>query len=138
MKIAVEVALDPAVVQEIQNNINTHNMVVTGDHAYRPLYVILRDAQGSVKGGALADLWGGWVHVTYLWVAEELRGHGYGRQLLALVEAEARGTGCRGIYLETFSFQAQPFYEKNGYTVIAQLPDYPEGHTYYFLRKFLR
>jgi GNAT superfamily N-acetyltransferase len=137
MKIAVEAALDPVVIQEIQNRINTYNMVVTGDHAYRPLYVILRDDQEVVKGGALADLWGGWVHITYLWVAEELRGHGYGRQVLALLEAEARGAGCRGVFLETFSFQARPFYEKNGYTVIAQLPDYPEGHTFYFLRKFL-
>jgi len=27
-----------------------------------------------VLGGLLGDLWGGWLHVTYLWVAEPARG----------------------------------------------------------------
>jgi GNAT superfamily N-acetyltransferase len=137
MKLSLEATLDPAVVHELHDRINTHNMDITGDRAYRPLYAILRDEQGVVKGGLLADLWGGWMHVNFLWVAEELRGQGYGTRLVAEAEREARAAGCRGSYLETFSFQARPFYEKQGYTVIASLPDYPAGHTYYFLRKFL-
>ena len=39
--------------------------------------------------------------------------------------------------MDTFSFQARPFYEKLGYRVFGQLPDYPRGQTRYFLAKAL-
>jgi len=52
-------------------------------------------------------------------------------------EDEARAQGCTGVYLSTFSFQARPFYERFGYEVIADVPDYPVGHTYHILKKML-
>jgi GNAT superfamily N-acetyltransferase len=90
-----------------------------------------------VLGGALGDVWGGWLDLTFLWVAEPIRGKGYGERLLRAAEDEARAQGCRGIYLETFSFQARPFYERFGYEVFAELPDHPAGHTSYFMKKTL-
>jgi hypothetical protein len=39
------------------------------------------------------------------------------------------------LWLDTFSFQARPFYEKLGYEVFGQLEDYPRGHSRYFLQK---
>ena len=42
-----------------------------------------------------------------------------------------------GIWLDTFSFQARRFYEKLGYVVFGELPDYPAGHSRYFLQKRL-
>jgi hypothetical protein len=35
------------------------------------------------------------------------------------------------------SFQAQPFYEKQGYTVFGVLEDLPDGHKRIFLKKDL-
>jgi GNAT superfamily N-acetyltransferase len=137
MNIVVERSVEPAVIARIQDQIYQYNMAVTGDRAYRPLYVMLRDEQGEAQGGLLADLWGGWMHLTFLWVADEARGRGFGTRMLLRAEDEARAAGCRGVYLETHSFQARPFYEKLGYSVIASLPDYPPGHSYYILRKFL-
>ena len=52
-------------------------------------------------------------------------------------EDEARSQGCRGVFLTTFSFQARPFYERFGYEAIADIPDYPVGHTYHVLKKAL-
>lgn len=138
MNIVVEPGIEPALIAQIQNQIYEHNMAVTGDRAYRPLYVILRDEQDAAQGGLLADLWGGWMHITFLWVAETRRGQGFGARLMQRAEDEARAAGCRGVYLETHSFQARPFYEKLGYSVIASLPDYPPGHSYHILRKFLQ
>lgn len=138
MKIGVETEIDPRLVTQIQNQIYSYNMAVTGDYAYQPLYVILRDELGTAQGGLMADLWGGWMHVTFVWVSDELRGQGYGAHLVTTAEAEARAAGCRGAYLETHSFQARPFYEKLGYNVIATLPDYPPGHSYHIMQKSLQ
>jgi GNAT superfamily N-acetyltransferase len=121
----------------IRNSVDEFNMRVTQDRNYSPVNVFLRDENDDIQGGILADLWGGWMHITFLWVEEPLRKHGYGAQLLRAAEEEARAKGCGHAFVETFSFQARPFHGRFGYQVIAALEDYPPGHTYYFLRKTL-
>ena len=70
-------------------------------------------------------------------VAEPFRRQGYGAKLLRAAEDEARTQGCYNAFLTTFSFQAKPFYEKFGYEVVADIPDYPNGHSYHVLKKKL-
>jgi GNAT superfamily N-acetyltransferase len=79
----------------------------------------------------------GWLFVKLLWVCEPLRGTGMGSRLLAAAELEARARGCRGVWLDTFGFQARGFYEKQGYSMFGELGDFPEGHARYFLSKRL-
>ncbi|HLL98539.1 MAG TPA: GNAT family N-acetyltransferase [Rubrobacteraceae bacterium] len=114
-----------------------YNVAVTQDAYYSPLAIFLRDERGAILGGALGDIWGGWLDLTFLWVAEPLRGRGYGRQLLEAAEEEARTQGCRGVHLSTHSFQARPFYEKLGYEIVGEIPDHPAGHSLFFLKKVL-
>jgi GNAT superfamily N-acetyltransferase len=121
----------------IKEGLALFNVAVTGDSYYSPLAIFLRDERGAVLGGALGDVWGGWLDLAYLWVAEPLRGQGYGKKLLEAAEDEARAQGCEGVFLTTFSFQAKPFYERFGYEAIADVPDYPVGHTYHVLKKRL-
>ena len=45
--------------------------------------------------------------------------------------------GCVGVWLDTFAFQARPFYEKLGYTCFGQIDDHPRGSARYFLQKRL-
>jgi GNAT superfamily N-acetyltransferase len=78
------------------------------------------------------------LHIGILWVHESLREHGYGRQLMAIAEREALARGCGSAFLDTFSFQALPFYARLGYEVFGELAEYPPGHTRYFLRKSLQ
>ncbi len=115
--------------------VDNYNVRVTGDGDYSPVNYFLRDESGAIRGGVLADLWGGWLHIQFLWVEEALRQQGYGSQLLQAAENEARAKGGRSAYVETFSFQARPFYERHGYRVFGELEDFPPGHNYYFLRK---
>ena len=114
------------------------NVAATRHTYYSPVAIFLRDDRGAVLGGALGDVWGGWLDLTFLWVAELVRGKGYGERLLRAAEDEARAQGCRGVYLETFGFQARPFYERFGYEVFAELPDRPAGYTSYFMKKSLK
>ena len=121
----------------IREALALYNVAVTQDAYYSPLAIFLRDERGAILGGALGDIWGGWLDLTFLWVAEPLRGRGYGRQLLEAAEEEARTQGCRGVHLSTYSFQARPFYEKLGYEIIGEIPDHPAGHSLFFLKKAL-
>ena len=121
----------------IREALALYNVAVTQDAYYSPLAIFLRDERGAILGGALGDIWGGWLDLTFLWVAEPLRGRGYGRQLLEAAEEEARTQGCRGVHLSTHSFQARPFYEKLGYEIVREIPDHPAGHSLFFLKKAL-
>ena len=85
----------------------------------------------------LGEIWGGWLQVDVLWVAAALRGRGEGARLMAAAEAYAAQKGCVGVVLDTFSFQARPFYERLGYRVFGQLDDYPPGHTRFYMEKRL-
>jgi GNAT superfamily N-acetyltransferase len=138
---------DPRIVSEprggaedatfVRDGLALFNVAVTGDAYYSPLAIFLNDERGAVLGGALGHVWGGWLDLDTLWVAEPFRGQGYGAKLLRAAEDEARMQGCRGVFLTTFSFQAKPFYEKFGYEVVADIPDYPNGHSTHVLKKIL-
>jgi GNAT superfamily N-acetyltransferase len=121
----------------VRDGLALFNVATTGLSYYSPLAIFLKDERGAVLGGALGHVWGGWLDLASLWVTEPLRSKGHGRRLLEAAEGEARGLGCRGVYLTTFSFQAKDFYEHLGYEVVADIPDYPEGHTYHVLKKHL-
>jgi GNAT superfamily N-acetyltransferase len=121
----------------VGDGVDSYNIRVTGDASYSPINLFLRDETGAIRGGILADLWGGWMHIRFLYIEESLRQQGYGSRLLKAAEEEARGKGGRNAFVETFSFQARPFYERHGYQVFGELHDYPAGHNYYFLRKAL-
>jgi ribosomal protein S18 acetylase RimI-like enzyme len=122
---------------QLSDAIDGWNMVVTGDHDYRPVAIFLRDDDGSIRGGVTGGVWGTWLHVVALWVDEPLRGRGYGRSLLLAAEAEARKAGARHAFLETHTFQAPGLYQRLGYVVIAELEDYPPGESQLIMRKEL-
>ena len=117
------------------NGVVNHNIAATGQSAYYPVRYYLRGADDEVLGGLLGEIWGDWLHIKIVWTAEPVRGRGHARAMLAAAEDYAVRRGCRGVHLETFSFQARPLYEKLGYVVFGELPDYPPGHTQFFLKK---
>ena len=137
IRLSSEPDASPDDVQAIEDQINNFNMRVTGYVDYHPVNIFLRDENGLLRGGITAGVWGGWLDIYFLWVDEDLRKNGYGAQLLAAAEDEARGYGCRNAHVSTYSFQARPFYERCGYQVIATMDDFPLGHTHYHLRKSL-
>ena len=112
LRIVSEPHADPEEVTFVREAIARHNVAVTRDTYYSPLAIFLRDGRDAVLGGAFGDVWGGWLELTLLWVAEPLRGKGYWERLLRAAEEEARMQGCSGVFLSTFSFQARPFYER--------------------------
>lgn len=117
--------------------VDRFNANATGLATHQPVNLFARDEQGQLQAGLLGYLWGRWLHVTHLWVAEACRRQGLGRRLLEAAEREAAEHGAQGCFVSTFDFQAPGFCRRLGYEVYAELADYPPGHTTYHLRKWL-
>ena len=99
--------------------------------------VIAKDENGQVLGGIRANAFWNYCTIELLWLAKDTRGLGLGSNLMAAAEKFAKDKGFGYMRTETLSFQAKPFYEKLGYKVFGELPDYPKGHTTYCLVKEL-
>jgi GNAT superfamily N-acetyltransferase len=122
---------------EVRRGIREADPPEVGPRNWAPLCLSLRDAEGALVGGLYGATMWGWLLIDGLWVAEGLRGQGLGSRLLAAAEAAAISRGCRGAWLGTFDFQARGFYERHGYRVFGELPDFPAGHRHYELWKAL-
>ena len=101
-----------------------------------PLSAVLRDGPGGrILGGVLGHVYGGWLQLHLFHLPEALRRAGWGRRLVAMLEAEARALGAVGAHVDTFSFQARGFYERLGYTVYGTIEGLPPGHRRHVLLK---
>lgn len=121
--------------EALRNGLNGFNEAVTGHHYRERIASFIKDEEGSVLGGILGEIKWGWLHIEGLWVDDTLRRDGWGGRLLGAMEQYAQSKGISNYHLETTSFQALPFYQKQGYEVFGQLPDMPPGHISYFLKK---
>lgn len=128
--------------EKVHAGLRGYNALFAGDnprHGHIPLNIYLRDESGTICGGLLGDTYFGWLSINILWIDERFRGQGYGERLMDTAEEEARRRGCVHVNLDTFSFQARPFYEKRGYRVYGVLEDFPAGtgHQRFYLTKDL-
>ena len=121
----------------LRGKLDEFNEEVFGPTKVSEFGLAIRDDQGEVVGGLIGSVLWNWLHVHVIWVSKELRGQDYGSKLLKEAESEAIRRGCKFAKLHTFSFQAKPFYERHGYSVIAETEDFPEGHTQYLMFKQL-
>jgi GNAT superfamily N-acetyltransferase len=137
----ITVEENPSIEDEraIGAGLNLYNVQQTGrkDSNYRKLVVLAKDESNRVVGGLVGGTYWNWFYVDLFWLEDEMRGKGYGARILNLAEREAARRGCAHVFLDTFSFQARPFYEKHGYRVFGTLDDFPPGHKRYFLQKDL-
>jgi GNAT superfamily N-acetyltransferase len=121
--------------QTIFRALDQFNAPVVGHAQFIPLAALLHDEGGAVVGG----LWGrtgySWLSIQMLFVPAFMRGRGIGSALVCAAEIEARKRGCLGMLVDTFSFQAQPFYERLGFSVIGVQENFPPGYCCIYLRK---
>lgn len=124
-------------VQFLEERLHEYNDAQTGITDGKGLAIFLRDDWSVIRAGLSGWTWGGCCYIRSLWVHEDLRGQGYGTQLMQAAEHEASARGCHQILLDTHSFQAPEFYQRLGYEVFGVLEEYPRHHRNYYLRKRL-
>lgn len=100
-------------------------------------FVLARNEDDTVVGGIRAICFWNTLHIELLWLSDECRGNGIGKEILESAEAFATQNGCAKAFVETTSWQAKPFYERNGYKLVATLQDRPKGHASHYLAKKL-
>lgn len=138
IRVSVEPDARAADVATVETGLRAFNVAHIGDPHEEPVRVFLRDARGDVVGGLIGHIKWRWMYVAKLWIADEQRGRGHGAALLAAAERYAQERRCTDVFLDTFEYQARPFYEKLGYRVIGTLEGFPPGYRQYFLTKSLR
>jgi GNAT superfamily N-acetyltransferase len=129
--------LDQPAWEIIGGGLTAFNQQQAGDDHGENLCYVLKDTDGEIVGGVIGATYWDWLYINLMWISEDLRGRGYGKELLLLAEEKARQRGAKHAYLDTFSFQAPGFYKKLGYEVFGVLQDFPHGHQRYFLKKNL-
>jgi GNAT superfamily N-acetyltransferase len=127
--------LDEPAWEVIGGGITDYNTQQAGDDHGKNLCFVLQNQQGDILGGLIGMTYWNWLYINLMWIQEDLRGRGFGKQLMDLAEEEGRKRGAQHAYLDTFTFQAPEFYKKLGYREFGKLEDFPPGHTRYFLTK---
>ncbi|WP_405205713.1 GNAT family N-acetyltransferase [Aquimarina sp. LLG6339-5] len=125
-------------IETIVDGINSYNLskVPAIADVWTPLEFIAKDHNDEEIGGVLGGIgyWNG-LEIKILWVKETHRRKGVGTILIKHVEKIAKARGVKTVMLDTFDFQAQEFYLKNGYQILGELNNFPEGHKRIYFSK---
>ena len=121
----------------ISEGLTAFNAADVGPSKRRPLAVLIRDESGKTIGGISGYTAWGWLFTAWLFVPETLRGQGMAGKLLEAAEAEAMTRGCQGAWIDTFNPQALRAYQRQGYVIFGELPEFPTGRSRFFLQKKL-
>ena len=119
--------------QKIGELVRSYNRSKREAAESEPLNLYVEDDSGELLAGLVAETFGNWLEIEYLFVKEELRGQGIGSQLLQQAESEAKKRNCRFSFVNTYQFQAPAFYQKHGYQEVFTMKYYPyTGQRHYY------
>ena len=121
--------------KEIVNLIREYNSSNRESSKSELLNIYMEDEQGNILAGMVAETFGNWLEIEYLYVRDDLRGKGIGSKILEKAETESKSRGCKYSFVNTFNFQAPNFYKKHGYKEVFALKEYPyTGERYYYTK----
>ena len=121
----------------VDAGISQYNLTELEIQKVLQLSVFARKGPTQIRGGAVGRTWGQCCELQQLWIAEQARGQRIGTELMDRFENEAQRRGCSLVYLDTFTFQARPFHEKRGYTVVLETSGFTNGIVKYTMHKHL-
>lgn len=78
------------------------------------------------------------LYVSTVFVDEDYRRKGYGKQLICEMEKRAVEMGVNMIRIDTFNWQGKEFYEALGYEIVGSYENTADGYAEYFFIKKLK
>lgn len=139
MSTEIEVFHSPSLdeIEFLKQKLIDNNREFVGSSLRQPIALFTYDEHRNCIGGCSGHTYGNWLFIEYLWVDNTIRKKGIGSKLLNSMEHQAHLRKCKFSLLDTFSFQARPFYEKHGYQTVMTLDDFPMHHQRFYLTKKL-
>jgi GNAT superfamily N-acetyltransferase len=137
-RVVVERSDPGAVSRELWKGLVRFNREQAGPLSYARTVMSVRDGKGRLLGGLILQSYWRESYIELLWLSARTRGSGVGSRLLKEAESRARRRGSRLIHLNTYSFQAPSFYEKQGYRRFGGISGSPQGESRHFYVKRLR
>ena len=113
------------------------NRKQAGPLRYTRAVLGVRDVRGRLIGGLILQSYWKESYVELLWLSEKARRLGIGRRLVQEAERRARRRGSLLMHLNTYSFQAPGFYEKQGFKRFGGMEGSPRGASRHFYVKRL-
>jgi GNAT superfamily N-acetyltransferase len=127
---------DPAAVSRaLWKGLVRFNREQAGPLRYKRTVLSVRDGNGRLLGGLILQSYWRESYIELLWLSARARRAGYGSLLIKEAERRARRRGSRLIHLNTYSFQAPGFYEKQGYQRFGGMSGSPQGESRHFYVK---
>lgn len=136
-KVVAERSNASAVSRQLWKGLVKYNRQQAGPLRYRRTVLSARDGKGRLLGGLILQSYWKESYVELLWLSARARRSGLGSQLIREAERRARKRGSRLIHLNTYSFQAPGFYEKQGYRRFGGMAGSPQGANRQFYVKRL-
>ncbi|SAL14192.1 GNAT family N-acetyltransferase [Caballeronia telluris] len=134
VKIEVADWIDAEFEADVSGGLAAFNARELGPSAQRDLAVSVYRGEEFVGGLAGFTAWE-WLFVKWLWIRDDARGAGLGARVVQAAEREAIRRGCRAAWLDTLNPAAKQLYERAGFAVFGELPDFSAGRTRYFMQK---
>ena len=111
-----------------------HNILGEGGSHFR----IVASDNNEVVGGLIIERCSDAFYIKTLWVNENYRKDGIASKLMEMLIKKALSDKIHKIFTDTYGFQAQGFYKKQGFKVISTVPNYILGHDKIYLKKELQ
>ncbi|MBA2652999.1 MAG: GNAT family N-acetyltransferase [Tatlockia sp.] len=89
----------------------------------------------QIIGGALIWEQCDALYIDVLWCDENYRKKGVGTKIISLINDVAMDKQLPKIFVDTYAFQAQNFYQKHGFYCIGTIPEYLLGYDRIFMKK---
>jgi GNAT superfamily N-acetyltransferase len=119
----------------IKKGIIDYNAPFFGSNPSQPFTIYIKNLQSEVIAGLTGFYKGKYARVDLFWVHNEFRYQGLGKKLILKLEEFSKIKGCCYIQLDTFDFQARPFYEKLGFECLGTISRWVEDRDCHFMRK---
>ena len=114
-----------------------HTIMSNGVVAEDKPFSVLAFMEERLVGGLIGKVFWNWLYADLVWVEEEFRGRGIGKNVMRAAEEQASKMRLTGIYLWTETWQAPSFYSKLGYTQFVEFKNFPPGHSRLGFSKYL-
>lgn len=130
--------LNDEVKRKIYEEFGKHAVESTGINGLDedPISFEVYDSNKLIAAIVLQMFWGQ-LHIKYLFVEKAHRGQGIAQNLLNHACEYGQQRGCEFAFVETMSFQAPDFYQRNGFNIDFSRPGYKQNTTFHYLKKNL-